>query len=364
MDMSKRSVAIVFAIFLPSCLLADFSYEQTSKITGGMIAGMMKFVGTFSKQVREPMIVTVAVRGDRMVNLSARHASIIDLDKETLTSVDFDKKQYSVMTFAEMKQMLDQMSENMKNSKDADKVNMDFNVSVKDTGATRQIAGFNTHEVIMSFEIQGTDAKSGQKGGLAVTADMWIAPKVSGFEEIADFHKRMAQKLNWTPSEGMTGMMQSRPELLKGMAQIYKESAKLNGMPVYQVIKMGGKMEGQPQGQNSLPPQQQPAPRTSGDSQQDRPTVSGAVGGALAGRLGLGGFGRRKKQQQDEPPQTTDQAAANENAQPPADASGVLMEMTTELSSFSAAPVDSAKFEVPAGFRRVEAESMQRRGHR
>lgn len=358
--MSKRLIAIVFAIFLPSCLLADFSYEQTSKITGGMIAGMMKFAGAFSKQAREPMIATVAVKGDRMVNLSARHASIIDLGKETITSVDFDKKQYSVMTFAEMKQMLQQVSENMKNPKDTDKVNMDFNVSVKDTGATRQIGGFDTHEMIMSFEMQGTDKQSGQKGGMAMTVDMWIAPKVAGFEEISDFHKRMAQELNWTPGEGMMGMLQSRPELVKGMAQIYKESAKLNGMPVYQVIKMGGKIDGQAQGPSSPPAQQQPASRANSDSQTERQSASGAVGGALAGRLGLGGFGRRKKQQ-DEPPETMDRAAANDNAQPPADASGVLMEMTTELTSFSAAPVDPAKFEVPSGFKKVDAESMQPR---
>ena len=48
-------------------LLADFSYEQTSKITGGAIAGMMKVVGAFSRQAREPIRSTVAVKGDRML---------------------------------------------------------------------------------------------------------------------------------------------------------------------------------------------------------------------------------------------------------------------------------------------------------
>lgn len=363
MNISKTLTATAFAIILPGCLLADFSYEQTTKVTGGMLAGMMKFAGAFSKQAREPMTNTVAVKGDRMAHSSAHHVSVIDLGKETITSIDFDKKQYSVMTFAEMKQMMEQISEKMKNSKDADKVDMNFNVSMKDTGATRQIAGFNTHEMIMSFEMQGADKQSGQKGGMAMTVDMWIAPKVAGFEEISDFHKRMAEKLNWTPGEGMMGMLQSRPELVKGMAEIYKQSAKLNGMPVYQVIKMGGKLDGQAPGQNSPPTQQTPAPRANSDSQTERQSASDAVGGALAGRLALGGFGRRRKQQQ-EPPQTTEDAGASGNAQPPADASGVLMEMTTELTSFSAAPVDSAKFEVPTGFKKVEAESMQpgRRG--
>jgi hypothetical protein len=35
------------------------------------------------------------------------------------------------------------------------------------------------------------------------------------------------------------------------------------------------------------------------------------------------------------------------------------MEMTTELSGFSSAPVDPSKFEVPAGFKQVESEMMK-----
>ena len=29
---------------------------------------------------------------------------------------------------------------------------------------------------------------------------MWLAPKVAGYNEITDFYKRMAQKLNWAPT--------------------------------------------------------------------------------------------------------------------------------------------------------------------
>jgi hypothetical protein len=32
-----------------------------------------------------------------------------------------------------------------------------------------------------------------------------------------------------------------------------------------------------------------------------------------------------------------------------------------EISGFSSAPVDASKFEVPAGFKQVEPDSMQRR---
>jgi len=335
--MVKRSALIMVAACLPA--LGDFSYDQTSKITGGMMAGMMKFAGAFSKQAREPIVTTVAVKGNRMVHGSQHHASVIDLDAETITDINFDKKQYSVMTFAQMKQMMDEMSQKMKSSPEAQKADVQFKVSVKDTGEKKTIAGFDTHEMILTLEMEGTDQQTGNKGGMVTTSDMWIAPKVSGYNEITEFHKRMAKKLDWTPNS--LGPM-ARPDMAKGMAELAKESSKLNGTPVFEVVKMGVHAEGQPQSGQQTAPQQQ-------EQQADKPSLGGLLGGKL------GGFGRKKKTQDDS---TSDGGAAPQSS---GDASGSLMEMTMEMGGFSSAPVDSAKFEIPAGFKQVEPEAGQHR---
>jgi len=341
--MIRKTAIFLVAACLPA--FGDFSYEQTSKITGGMMAGMMKFAGAFSKQAREPMVNTVAVKGDRMVHWSQHHASVIDIGKETITDINFDKKQYSVMTFAQMKQMMEEMSQKMKSSPDAQKADVHFKVSAKDTGEKKQIAGFDTHQMILTMEMEGTDKESGNKGGMNMTADMWLAPKSAGYNEIADFYKRMGQKLDWAP--GGMGMMGGRPDMAKGMAELYKEGAKLNGMPVFQVVKMGVHAEGQPQNGQAAqgPPQQQ-------EQQAEKPSIGSLLGG------GFGGFGKKKKKQ--------DQAESGGEAggapQGSGDASGSLMEMTIELGGFSAASVDGAKFEVPAGFKQVEAEAARHRG--
>ena len=70
----------------------------------------------------------------------------------------------------------------------------------------------------------------------------------------------------------------------------------------------------------------------------------------MSGLGGLGGLGRSKKKE--EPKQ--EQPAAQ-----PSSAPGVLMEMTTEMSGFSSGPVDSSKFQVPAGFKQVESEILK-----
>jgi hypothetical protein len=336
--MVRKTAIFLVAAGLPA--FADFSYEQTSKVTGGMMAGAIKLAGAFSKQAREPMVSTVAVKGDRMLHGNQHHASVIDLGKETITEINFDKKQYSVMTFAQMKQMMEEMSQKMKSSSDGKKADVNFKVSAKDTGQKKFIAGFDAHEMVLTMEMEGTDKDTGNKGGTVMTSDMWLAPKVSGYDEITDFYKHMSQKLNWAPT-GL-GAMGTRPDMMKGFAELYKESSKLNGMPVFQTVTMGVHAEGQP-GAQAPPPQQQQE-----QQQAEWPSIGGVLGG-------LGGFGRKKKSQ--------DQGSSEgqQAQQDPATASGTLMEMTMELSGFSSASVDGSRFEIPAGFKQVEPDAMQHR---
>ncbi len=324
-----------------STLLADFSYQETTRITGGSLVAMLKMAGVFSKQARqagEPIQSTVSIKGDRMVHRGPQHATIIDLGSETITSVDFQKKTYTVMTFADLKQMMEQMSQKMQQqqAKNGDRTDVNFKVSAKSTGASKQINGFDANEMVLTLKLEGTDQKSGQSGSMVVVADTWMAPSVPGYNEVREFHRRMAEKINWTPGGNM---FMSRPDVMQGMAQVYKESSKLDGMPVLQTMTMGA--EGTVPADGSAPQpaaQQQPA--------QDKPSVGSALGGALGGRFGLG----RKKPQQD----------SSTPAQGGSQSSGTLLETTTQMSSFSSNAVDASQFEVPAGFKKVESE--MRRG--
>jgi hypothetical protein len=336
----KHSLKIASVMVLAgSALLADFTYQETSTITGGVMMSMMKVAGVFSKQAREPIQSTVSVKGDKMVHRSANSASVIDLASGTITHIDFQKKQYSVMTFEEMKQMLEQVSQKMQKN---DKGEMKFKVSATATEKTKQIAGLQAKEMIMKMEMEGTDKDSGAKGGMNITTDMWIASGISGYKEVRDFQKRMAEKLNWAPGGNM---FMANPQVSQGMAEVSKELAKLDGVPVQQFITMGGTGQPTPTDGSAPPPQQQ-------QQAQEKPSVGGALGGALGGRLGgLGGFGRKKP--------AADKPADKPADAPPANAQssgnpGALLEMTTEMTNFSAGAADPSLFEVPAGFKKVD----------
>ena len=334
--MKNRLLHLAVASAMTACILsADFSYEQNSRITGGMMAGAMKMAAVFSKQAREPIHALVGVKGDRMIHLSSTHGTIIDLNKETITTVDFQKKTWSVMTFAEMEQAMKQMSEKMKEKQsDAD---MKFKVSVNPTGQAKDIGGMATKEMIMKMEMEMTDQKSGQQGSMIITTDMWVAPKVAGYDEVRQFYQRMSTKINWAPGQ-MGGM--GRPDMSKGMAEVVKETSKLDGMPVYETIRMGG--DGT-QAQAAAPGEQ---PKQ--EQQKPQPSAGSAIGSALGGKFGLGRKKKPADEQQQAPPADAQQQGQGD--------AGLLMEMVTETSNFSSAPMDPAKFEVPAGFKQVKPE--------
>jgi len=135
-------------------------------------------------------------------------------------------------------------------------------------------------------------------------------------------------------------MFMTQPQAAQGMAEAYKEIAKLDGAPVQQFITMGG--QGQP---GAPPPDSSAPPAQQSQSQQPQPSVGSALGSALGGHFGLG---KKKSQPADQPAQS--------GSQPSGSASGSLLEMTTEISGFSSNAVDDSQFAVPAGFKKVEPE--------
>jgi hypothetical protein len=356
--MSRRICLIAIVIVL-SCGVAsaDFTYEQTSKITGGALMNMVKVMGAFSKQMREPMRSTVVVKGDRMAMIGPQMTQIIDLSAETMTEVNHLKKQYSVITFAQWAEAMKNLDAKIKDESGKEKGEITVRAKVEQPGDTKVVNGVNAKHAILKVEFEGQNDK-GEKGVfMTIVSDMWMSPDIQGYSEVRRFYEAMAAKMNWSPSSGMISAM--APGSNKGMAEMMKEMAKLEGVPAYQVIKM---VMGTPEQAEAALKQQQ-AQQASGQSSQqnvevEKPNVGGALGRIAGGRLGrFGGFGRKK---QEEPQQAEQQnapvTAGQQEGAPP---SGYLMEMTSEMTGFSQAPVDGTKLAVPGGYKQVESESLK-----
>jgi hypothetical protein len=337
------------------CMLAqaDFSYDQAAKITGGAMQSMMRVAGAFSKSAREPIRSTIMVKGDRMATITGgERIDVVDLNGQTFTEIDLKKKTYSVVTFAEMAAALEKAAAEAR-KKDGQQTEVRMKADVKPTGATRNISGMDTKQTIVTITTEMENKQEETKGAMSFVMDMWLAPKIAGYDEVRDFHTRFAQKVNWNPFGGMVGAMMAGQG--KGMSELVKEMSKIDGLPVLQIVKMGG-LAGQPGAEGATPPPQHQAEPQQPPAAKAEDAAAGAALGRLGGRLGgLGGFGRKKKQDQEQAPPPAQQEQ-QQAAAAPSGAPGSLMEMTVELSGFSSAAVDGSKFDVPPGFKKVDSQ--------
>jgi hypothetical protein len=380
---------------------ADFKYTDSTKMTGGSLYGLMKFAARFSKKGENPLDPTVTshyIKGGRLrTDNSDGTVLIIDLEGRRVTTINTLQKTYSTATFDEIKAAMEQAMQQMQQQMQQQpprpqsepnpqnvQVNLTPKFDVTPGAGNRVILGVPTNETIMHMDLNvaatatpqpGDTTASGQpmpsgpqtvNGTMTMTVDMFMAPTVPGYQEIGEFYRRMAQEINWVPPSNI----HVDPRVTQGLTELQKNSAEFKGLPMLETISMGmsvppgqqvGQQTGQPtqSSQDSRPNSSRPS-NTSSRS-DDIPTTPSAM---IV--KGLGGMFSKKKQP-DNPPAPSSSSAGSSSA-PAADnsqpTSATLMEMTTEVTSFSSSSLDSSVFEVPAGYTLVQAPPGQILGGR
>lgn len=373
MNLVRKSLAILLLLPLVSGpALADFKYTDTSQITGGALMGMANFAAKFSKDSRaamQPITTTHYIKGNRMrTDGSDGSIQIIDLDGRRIISIDNQKRTYSVATFEEIKAAMEKARQDAeakaqqnagKNEKAQDaQLQVTPKITVLPGSGTRTILGQDTKEtkVKMDMEMQAQNngqappPKPGEPNSVTftMTMDTFVAPNVSGYQEVGEFYKKMAKEVNWVPPSNI----HVDPRMTQGMSELQKNSDALKGLPMLSYITMG------------IPPQPGANPNASqtssnsSSSDSSKSTDSGSsvpTSGSDAVVKGLGSlFGKKKKQQDDNAKAGTPAPPPNPNPDPNA-----LMEMTTQVSSFSDSPLDASLFDIPTGYTQVPADANQ-----
>jgi hypothetical protein len=355
-----RKIALSLVLLVPTALYAgDYTYQETTQLTGGSLLKMMHTMGIFSSQARhigDPIVSTIYLKGNRLANVSPEEIQIIDLDKETITQIDVQKKTYTVMTFDQIKQGIENARQQMKEqaakqpqqaqpaNPEAQDVKMSFDVKVRKTGAQKEISGLNSSEAILTMTMTATNTQNQQSGAMAITNDMWMVPEVPGYDQVRDFYKRFGVKMaDATVGLGydFSKMLAQNPGANQALGDMTKEMQKLDGVPIMQVMRMGTTVNGQPLPAASESPSTPEAARPSAGD-----VAKAGMSSMISSHFGgFGGFGKKKK---DNPPpdDSANQAAAQQQA-------AILMETKVTTSNFSSAPVDSSHFEIPAGYVQV-----------
>jgi hypothetical protein len=371
----------------PFACYADSSYEHTTQITGGQLINSLKNIPFMGKQMRalsDPQVETTMVHGNQKAIVGKDYTEIWDLDKEVIIHIDNIRKTYSVVTFADMRKMMEEMpakmaemqekmnAEQAKMQQQQDKntvppnLKFSFSVDVKDTGLIKMIDRYNAKQQILTMKAIVTDTNNpGTNITYSFTDEIWTTPEVPAeMKEVEEFDKRFGRKLmqgvdlkdvlnNMASmrNNSQMSMMQlfgSKPGAGDAFVEMGKELSKIKGTRVLEITRMGGAgtgMQAQPGDAPPPPTAGQVAGQTASDSASNH---FGLAGQALGGLMG--GFGHKKKQ--DPPP-----AAAAPATQTTTEVT--LMEMTTQTHNFSNEPVSSASFQVPAGYKQVESPMEQ-----
>jgi hypothetical protein len=365
MSFRVRYALIAISLVLPATLYAgDYTYQQTTQITGGSLLQMMKTVGVFSSQARhmgDPIVSSIYLKDNRLANVSPDNIQIIDLDSQTVTQIDVQKKTYTVTTFAQMKAAMENAAAQMQQqtaqqpaqqpapNPDAQNVKMSFNVNVRNTGSQKQISGLESSESILTLMLNATDTQTQQTGSMAITNDMWMVPAIPGYDQVSDFYKRYgAEMSDATVGLGFdfSKMLSQNPGAGQALNDMAGEMQKLQGVPIMQVMRMGTTANGQPlpaASEAPLPADNTPPPPSTGE------VAKSAMGSMISSKLGGFGFGKKKTAPADPPPDQNADSGAQ--AQP---TSAILMETQITTSNFSSAPVDPSHFAIPRGYKLVQ----------
>ena len=180
--------------------------EKTQFHMEGMLGKMMSLFG--GKAAREGVAEKVAVKGNRKMTLSeqGQTGQIIDLDEEKAYDLDLKGKSYKVTTFDEMRRKIQEARDRATKETakvqsepsqapppDAQQMQIDF--EVKDTGQKKDINGFSCREVVMTISVHQKGQKIEDSGGMVLTTNLWLTPKIAAMKEIQDFDRRYAEKL-------------------------------------------------------------------------------------------------------------------------------------------------------------------------
>jgi len=294
---------------------ADVTYEEETRM-----GGLMQMMG-----MGKPTKSTTRVSGDFMRTDNGDQSTIVDLAGEKVLTLDNKKKTYSVATFAEMKQKMQQAMATVQGKK-AEKpqgtdVSMKTDARVTDTGRSETIQGLACKQYLLELDVTMKSEKEQRAGTMSTLSEMWMAKDVPGSAEVNAFHRRMAEKMGtasiaqqWAAGGGQ-GPTQSFGADMQKMAD---EMKKMDGHAMRTVMYFGAADAAKKEALGEAPPQ---------------PEGGGGTGG-LAEML--------KKMQQN--PQA--QGGQGEGG-------GVMMKITTETTKISTGAIDPKAFAVPGDYKLV-----------
>lgn len=324
---------VCIAVLSVATVRADVKSDEKSQVKfEGALGKMFNLFG--GRAAREGLTSKVVIKGDRKLQQTGDYGEIIDLAEEKVYTLDYKKQRYTVATFDEIRRKMQEAQEKAKEQqakaqKEAEKEqqngekppDFEIDVSTKPTGQTKSINGFDTREVVTTVTVRQKGKTLEEGGGMVLTSDAWVAPKVAALEERITFERRYWAKLQGAgsseiPAQQMAAALAMYPMLGEAMKRVHAEGQGIDGTPIQTTLTVEAV---------ASPEQQQQ------QAESDESSGGGGLGGMLARKM------MRKKK---------DDAAAD----PASKGRSKVMTVSNEVLSVSA-DVAADETALPAGFK-------------
>ena len=294
--MQRVALAVVLCLFSAGIANADVRADEKTQVKfEGMLGRMLNLFG--GRGARDGIVSTVSIKGDRKMTVTGDTAQIVDLAEEKVYDINMKNKTYTVTTLAEMRRQMEEARkkaaaqaprETAEPSQPAPgergepqkEVEVDF--SLKESGQKRAINGFDAREVVMTVAVREKGKKLEESGGLVMTSNSWLAPKIPAMNEVAQFDLRYAQKLGASAmldAQQMAMVTAMYPGMKEAMAKLEAENVNMDGTAVLTVVRFEAVANAEQAKQQEA--KSEPEPRSGG--------LLGGLGGRLGRRIAGGG---------------------------------------------------------------------------
>ncbi len=256
--MSRKTLSCAFvalgllagATLVPTLHADVTKREKTVLKFEGMLGRVMGMAGDAA--AKDGLTSTVAVKGNRKATMGDQTGQIVDLTEEKIYDIDFKKKEYRVMTFDQLRAQIKKAQADAETAaKDMPAENRDelgqsgkeveVSFDVKATGETRTIAGHPAKQVIVSITAHEKGKTLDEGGGMVMTNETWVGPRIAALNEVAQFDLRFIKAVYGDSLGAMAqqfaGLAAMYPSLQKIMAQTEAQMKKLDGTPLLIVQK-------------------------------------------------------------------------------------------------------------------------------
>ena len=387
---SATLISSLSAALITTVASADVTMEQRIEIQAG---GAMSMLNSTTN-------VTTSVAGDKArsetvmkaksgmmgrLMKAGNNTTITRLDKDLIWTMSPEKKQYSEMTFAQMRAQMDKSMKQLESMQGSGGSALPVSeegcqwspmvVNTDKTGEKEKFAGVKATQYIINVSRTCTDKTTKKACNITWTLDNWMAKRMPGDDEMADYTRAMAKKMGMeefmAQGQGMSaGLMAMFGD---GWGDVFEEADDLKGYPIKSVmsLEMGGENCTMAGGQTmamddmwgnaanaGLNAAVDSAAGHAGQAvgQEIAEHMGNSVGGSIAGSAlgaasgeligGLFNKFKKKKKPAPKPAATAESASA---------ASVAVFMIATEITSISDKSVASGQFEVPAGWKKVSA---------